>query len=151
MLQLQTLLLADDGEGFVPKLEVLAALQCQLCLRLARCAFQSQHNLLCGLCLLVENGFCLTTITGLFSVITTLSLGEQRSLIQHVNSDRFRDVDRVSYLSGLVLGDLVLSVLAAILAFAVSATGLWDVDLRGKKMSASIQPVKTIFVSRSSV
>lgn len=97
------------------KLEVLATLQCQLCLRLARCAFQSQHNLLCGLCLLVENGFCLTTITGLFSIITTLSLSEQRSL------------------SSLVLSDLVLGVLSAILAFAVSASGLWDVDLRGRR------------------
>lgn len=80
---------AKNYMEFIPKLKVLATLQCQLCLRLARCAFQSQHNLLCGLCLLVENGFCLTTITRLLSVITTLSLSEQRSLIQHVNSNVF--------------------------------------------------------------
>jgi hypothetical protein len=33
------------------------------------------------------------------------------------------------YLSGLVLRDLVLSVLSAVLALAVGASGLWDVDL----------------------
>lgn len=121
------------NRDLIPKLEVLATLQCQLCLCLARCALQSQHNLLCGLCFLVENWFCLTTITRLLSVITTLSLSEQRSLIQPVNSNRFRHVGRWLYLSGLVLGDLVLGVLAAILAFAVSASGLWDVDLRRKK------------------
>lgn len=33
------------------------------------------------------------------------------------------------YLSGLVLGDLVLGVLAAVLALAVGASSLWDVDL----------------------
>jgi hypothetical protein len=59
---------------------MLATLQCQLCLRLALCALQSQHNLLRCLCFLVENGFCLTTITGLFTIITTLSLREQRCL-----------------------------------------------------------------------
>jgi hypothetical protein len=59
----------------------------------------------------VENGLGLTTITGLFTIVTTLSLGEQRSL------------------SGLVLGDLVLGVLLARLALAVGLSGLGDVDL----------------------
>jgi len=40
----------------------------------------------------VEHGLCLTTITALLTVITTLTLSEQRRL------------------SGLVLGDLVLGV-----------------------------------------
>jgi hypothetical protein len=37
------------------------------------------------------------------------------------------------YLSGLVLGNLVLGVLAALLALAVGASGLWNVDLRDKE------------------
>ena len=36
----------------------------------------------------------------------------------------------VSYLSGLVLGDLVEGVLAALLALAVGLSGLWNVDLK---------------------
>jgi hypothetical protein len=67
----------------IPKLEVLASLQCQLCLRLACCALQSQHNLLRGLRLLVENGLRLTTVSGLFAIVTTLSLCEERCL-RHV-------------------------------------------------------------------
>ena len=59
----------------------------------------------------MEDGLGLTTITTLLAVITTLSLGEQRSL------------------SGLVLGDLVLGVLAALLALAVGVAGLGNVDL----------------------
>jgi hypothetical protein len=64
----------------VPKLEVLAALQCQLGLGLARNALQSQHNLLRGLGLLVEDGLGLTTVTGLLAVVSALSLCEQRCL-----------------------------------------------------------------------
>ena len=64
----------------IPQLEVLASLQCQLCLGLASCALQSQHNLLGGLSLLVENWLGLTTITGLLAIITTLSLSEKGSL-----------------------------------------------------------------------
>jgi hypothetical protein len=90
---------------------VLAALQGQLALGLALDALQSQHNLLGGLGLLVEDGLGLTTITGLLAVITALSLSEQRGL------------------ASLVLGDLVLGVLAALLALAVGVTGLGNVDL----------------------
>jgi hypothetical protein len=79
---------------------------------------------------LVEDGLGLTTITALLAVITTLSLGEQRSL------------------SGLVLCDLVLGVcqrsvfrvwrdgwvkeltLLAVLALAVGTASLRYVDLR---------------------
>ena len=106
---------------------MLAALQCQLCLRLAICALQSQHNLLCSLGLLVENRFRLTTITGLFAIITTLSLREQRSLFL-LDADRSRWAFSI-YLSGLVLGHLVLCVLSAVLTLAVGASGFWDVDL----------------------
>ena len=59
----------------------------------------------------MENGLGLTTITGLFTIVTTLSLGKQRSL------------------PSLILGDLVLGVLLARLALAVGLTGLGDIDL----------------------
>lgn len=64
----------------VPQLEVLAALKSELCLGLALCALESQDNLLGGLCLLVEDRLGLTTVTGLLTVVTTLTLGEQRGL-----------------------------------------------------------------------
>jgi hypothetical protein len=95
----------------IPKLEVLASLQGQLALGLALDALQAQHDLLGGLGLLVEDGLCLTTVTGLLAVVSALSLGEQRGL------------------ASLVLGDLVLGVLAALLALAVGVAGLRDVDL----------------------
>lgn len=59
----------------------------------------------------MEDRLGLTTITALLSVVTTLSLGEQGGL------------------ASLVLGNLVLGVLAARLAFAEGLTGLRDVDL----------------------
>lgn len=90
---------------------MLAALQRQLQLGLALDALQSQHDLLGSLGLLVEDRLGLTTITALLSVVTSLSLGEQRGL------------------TSLVLGDLVLGVLAALLALAVGVSGLGDVDL----------------------
>ena len=90
---------------------MLASLQRQLELGLALDALQSQHDLLGSLGLLVEDGLGLTTITRLLAVVTSLSLSEQRSL------------------AGLVLGDLVLGVLAAILALAVGVAGLGNVDL----------------------
>lgn len=90
---------------------MLATLQRQLQLGLALDALQSQHNLLGGLGLLVEDRLGLTTITGLLSVVSSLSLGEERGL------------------AGLVLGHLVLGVLAALLALAVGVSGLGNVDL----------------------
>lgn len=90
---------------------MLASLEGKLALGLALDALQSQDNLLGGLGLLVENGLGLTTITALLSVVTALSLGEQRGL------------------TSLVLGHLVLGVLAALLALAVGVSGLGDVDL----------------------
>jgi hypothetical protein len=93
------------------KLEVLASLQGQLALGLALDALQAQHDLLGGLGLLVEDGLGLTSVTGLLTVVSALSLGEQRGL------------------ASLVLGDLVLGVLAALLALAVGVSGLGNVDL----------------------
>ena len=90
---------------------MLAALESELLLGLADSALEAEDNLLGGLGLLVEDGLGLTTITALLAIITTLSLGEQRSL------------------AGIVLGDLVLGVLAALLALAVGVTGLGNVDL----------------------
>jgi hypothetical protein len=70
-LQSLSLLLLVSSE-----LEVLASLQRQLVLGLARSAFQSQNNLLGGLSLFVENLFGLTSVTSLLSVVSSLSLGE---------------------------------------------------------------------------
>jgi hypothetical protein len=123
---------------------MLATLQRQLCLRLARCALQSQHNLLCRLSLLVEDRLRLTTITGLLAIITTLSLREQRSLDM---SDALPCLgSNLCYLSCLVLSDLVLCVLSAVLALAVSASGLGDVDLRETRRQHSFHglPVSKI-------
>lgn len=90
---------------------MLASLQGKLQLGLALDALQPQDDLLGGLGLLVEDGLCLTTITALLPVITSLTLGEQGGL------------------ASLVLGDLVLGVLAALLALAVGVSGLGNVDL----------------------
>ena len=64
----------------IPQLEVLATLEGKLCLGLACCALQSQDNLLGGLGLLVEDRLGLTTVTGLLTVVTSLTLGEERGL-----------------------------------------------------------------------
>ena|SRR5664279_4753205 len=105
---------------------MLASLQRQLCLRLACCALQSQHDLLRCLGFLVEHRLRLTTITGLFAIITTLSLREKRCLEL---LDGIVESGGSSYLSGLVLRNLMLGVLSAVLALAVGASCLWDVDL----------------------
>lgn len=57
----------------------------------------------------MEDGLGLTTVTALLAVVTALSLSEGRSL------------------AGLVLGDLVELVLAALLALAEGLSGLGDV------------------------
>jgi hypothetical protein len=92
------------------ELEVLASLKGELCLGLAGSALKTEHNLLGGLRPLVEDGLGLTSVTGLLTVVTTLTLSEQRSL------------------ASLVLGDLVLGVLLAVLALAVGTAGLGNVD-----------------------
>lgn len=65
-----------DVRVHIPQLEMLATLQRQLCLRFTCCAFQSQNHLLRCLCLLLEYGFRLTSISGLFPIVSSLSLGE---------------------------------------------------------------------------
>lgn len=95
---------------FTTQLEVLTSLQSQLSLGLANNTFQSQHNLLGGLSFLVENLLGLTTETGLLTVVTSLTLSVQGSL------------------TGLVLGNLVLGVLAALLTLTVGLSGLWNVN-----------------------
>lgn len=57
---------------------MLATLEGELGLGLALHALQSQHNLLRGLRLLVENGLGLTTITALLTVVSTLTLAVVR-------------------------------------------------------------------------
>jgi len=57
------------------KLEVLASLDNQKLLLLGFGALKTEHNLFGGLGLLVEDGFGLTTISGLFAIVTTLTLG----------------------------------------------------------------------------
>jgi hypothetical protein len=68
-----------------------------------------------GLSLLVENGLGLTSVSGLLSVISPLSLGHQRVFTL------------------LVLGDLVRLVLPALLALAVGPSGLGTMDTDGMK------------------
>ena len=89
---------------------MLASLEGKLSLGLAGGALQSEDNLLGGLSLLVENLLGLTTVTALLTVVTTLTLGVKGGL------------------TGLVLGNLVLGVLAALLALAVSLSGLGNVN-----------------------
>ena len=74
-------------------------------------AFKTKDNLLGSLGLLVENGLGLTTITGLLTVVTSLTLSEQRGL------------------TSLVLSDLVGGVLSALGALTVGVTCLGNVDL----------------------
>lgn len=100
--------------------EVLTSLQSQLSSGLASDTFQSQDDLLGSLSLLVENRLSLTTETGLFTVVTSLTLSEQGSL------------------TGLVLGHLVLGVLAASLTFTVGLSGLWNVNCDEKWLVSNL-------------
>ena len=59
---------------------MLASLDGDLLLGLAHSALHSEHDLLGGLGLLLEDGFGLTTETLLFSVITSTTLREGRLL-----------------------------------------------------------------------
>ena len=65
-----------------PQLKVLASLERHLGLVLARRALETQDNLLCGLCLLVEDGLCLTSVSRLFEAgehCTTIDLAHAHS------------------------------------------------------------------------
>lgn len=95
------------------ELKVLAALEGNLHLVLALLALQTKDDLLGGLGLLLEHGLGLSTETLLLGIVTTLSLGEDGGL------------------AGLVLGDLVKGVLAALLGGAEGLAGLGNVHLGG--------------------
>ena len=86
------------------ELEVLGTLESQVLLRLTLLALQTKDDLTSCLGLLVEDWLGLTSETHLLGIVTTLSLGEVRSL------------------SCLVLCDLVDLVLTALLAGAISLT-----------------------------
>lgn len=90
-------------------LEALATLHDLEGTMLADGAFQTEHNLLSSLGLLVEDGLGLTTITSLLAIVTTLTLGIETGS------------------TGLVLGHLVLGVLTALRAVAQNTTGLGNV------------------------
>ena len=118
---------------------MLATLEGELGLGLAVGALKSKDDLLGGLSLLVEDWLGLTSVTRLLSVVTTLSLCEKGSL-DCVSRSSVRNANIACvYLSGLVLGDLVLGVLAALLALAVCASGLWNVDLRNIVLALRLQ------------
>jgi len=76
---------------------VLAALQGDLVLVLADLALQTKDDLLGGLGLLVEDGLGLTTITGLLSIVTTLTCGARaHTEVRSVFCFRQRKLSRVS-------------------------------------------------------
>ena len=56
---------------------MLAALQGTLKLVATSSALQTENYLLCGLCLLVENGLSLTTKTLLLTIVTTFTYLKQ--------------------------------------------------------------------------
>ena len=93
--------------------KVLAPLDRVLGYMLATLALEPQHNLLSSLCLLVEDWFCLPTITRLLAIVTTLSLSSK------------------TILALLVLCNLVQGVLLALLALAVGLLGLGNVHHGG--------------------
>ena len=75
------------GLLLVSELEVLAALEDVLDDLLAASASELEDNLLGGLGLLVEDGLGLTTISGLLTVVTALTLGEETGLASLVLDD----------------------------------------------------------------
>lgn len=85
----------------------------------------------------MEDGFRLTTVSRLLAVVSTLSLCDRRGLRRKYWSDSGSGVGKSGLflkmlwtdLAGLVLCDFVLRVFLAVLAFAVGATCLGNVDL----------------------
>ena len=78
----------------------------------------------------MEHRLCLTTVTGLFAIVSTLSLREERGLETKSERKTKEGYDDSAYLAGFVLRDLMLSVLLAIFALAIGAASLWYVHLR---------------------
>jgi hypothetical protein len=77
----------------------------------------------------MKDGFSLTTVTTLLPVVSSFPLRYQ----YRIWSDKWEAMEE-EYLSkdtsftGFVLGDFVDGVFSAIFTFAVSTTGLWNVD-----------------------
>ena len=90
---------------------MLRALEHVLDNHLAVRALELQHNLLGRLRLLVEDGLGLTTIAGLFTIVTTFTLGKNGGF------------------TSLVLGNLVGGVTTALLTGTEGFTSLRNVDL----------------------
>ena len=63
----------------------------------------------------------------------------------------YADIDVRAYLSGLVLCDLMLSVLSAVLALAIGASGLWDVDLLKMLLASSLDLLLSTSFSSASL
>ena len=75
---------ATFGDFLFTENESLATFDGNHSSSLASTALKFESDLLCGLCLLSENGFGLTSITCLLGIISSLSLGDQRSLSSFV-------------------------------------------------------------------
>jgi hypothetical protein len=110
------------------KFEMLGSLETQLLLGLTFLTFQTQDDLTGSLCLLVEDGFGLSTETHLLGIVTPFSLGKIRSL------------------TSLVLCHLVESMLLA-LSLAVGAAFFGDIHHDGK-VSLHKEKKKKRMVSR---
>jgi hypothetical protein len=107
-------LVADDSTLnllVTTDLEALASADNLEGLTLAGGALKTKNDLLGGLGLLVEDRLGLTSVTGLLSVVTTLTLGDEGSG------------------AGLVLGNLLDGVLSALGVGAEGLASLGDVDL----------------------
>uniref|UniRef100_A0A7S1KMF9 Uncharacterized protein n=1 Tax=Percolomonas cosmopolitus TaxID=63605 RepID=A0A7S1KMF9_9EUKA len=87
--------------------ELFASLQGLLGNSLACCALKFQQNLLCGLCLLVENRLGLSTKSRLFSVVTTISKTQS------------------GFLCCFILGNLVLFVRFALVPLTEEHSVFW--------------------------
>jgi len=112
------------GLLLLTELEVLAALEGNLELRLAFLAFEAEHNLLRGLGLLVEHGLRLAAKSLLLPVVAALALSKVRGF------------------TSLVLGHLVNLVLPALFALAEGAALLGDIHLREKKEKCQSNELK---------
>ena len=77
-----------------------------------------------GTYLFVEDRFCLTTITTLFSVVSSFSLMLEYAVIGW----RGFYLSENTCFTGFVLCDFVDGVFSAVFAFAVGTTSLGDVD-----------------------
>jgi len=85
----------------------------------------------------MKHRFSLTTITALFPVVSSFALQNQY-LVQEIGIEckpRETYLSKDTGFTGFVLGDFVNGVFSAVFAFAISTTGLWNVDC----ISASLE------------